>query len=274
LAQHSLPPDEPSRAATGTNCRPSRTGTLLSFAAYQSRARWRSQRLDAVLFDLDGTLMDTLADITLALNRALAEQRLVSLSPAEVRPLIGRGGPLLIERAAAHLGAPMDSRALEQLHERFARHARGLQQSNESTAVLFPGVLAGLEALNALGLKIAVVTNKQQRLALELIARHGLGRWVQTVVGGDECERRKPDPQPLHMACERLQVSTARALMVGDSLNDVLAARAAGMPVVCVPYGYNEGNDARMLPCDAFIESVSELPSLLEGESAPVRAAE
>jgi len=107
------------------------------------------------------------------------------------------------------------------------------------------------------------VTNKQQRLARGLLDRLGLGAWIQVLIGGDSCERRKPDPQPLQVACEALRVQPAQALMVGDSINDVLAARAAGLPVVCVPYGYNEGNDPRLLPCDAFIETLAQLPSLL-----------
>jgi phosphoglycolate phosphatase len=84
------------------------------------------------------------------------------------------------------------------------------------------------------------------------------------VVGGDSCERRKPDPQPLHFACDAMRVESAEALMVGDSLTDVLAARAAGIPVVCVPYGYNEGRDPRSLPCDAFIETLADLPALIQ----------
>jgi phosphoglycolate phosphatase len=83
------------------------------------------------------------------------------------------------------------------------------------------------------------------------------------VVGGDSCDRRKPDPQPLNFACNALRVDPTQALMVGDSLNDVLAAHAAGLPVVCVPYGYNEGNDPRGLPCNAFIESLADLPEML-----------
>jgi phosphoglycolate phosphatase len=83
------------------------------------------------------------------------------------------------------------------------------------------------------------------------------------VVGGDSCARRKPDPQPLYFACDALRVDPVQALMVGDSMTDVLAARAAGLPVVCVPYGYNEGGDPRTLACDAFIETLADLPALL-----------
>ncbi len=108
-----------------------------------------------------------------------------------------------------------------------------------------------------------MVTNKPSRAARDLLKRRGLARWIQAVVGGDGDLPRKPHPQPLLRACQELGVAPAAALMVGDSLVDVQAARAAGLAIVCVPYGYNEGNDPRTLPCDAFIESVAELPALI-----------
>src|SRR5258708_4030267 len=111
---------------------------------------------------------------------------------------------------------------------------------------------------------IAVVTNKQHRLAGALLKRLGLEAWVDVVVGGDTCARRKPDPQPLFFACESLQVPPSESLMVGDSVNDVLAARAAGIPVVCVSYGYNEGRDPRTLEGDLLLDSLPELPALLQ----------
>jgi len=112
-----------------------------------------------------------------------------------------------------------------------------------------------------------VVTNKQRHFAIGLLNRLGLSQWIDVVVGGDSCDRRKPDPQPLHFACNALHVGPPQTLMVGDSLTDVLAARAAGLPVVCVPYGYNEGSDPRALSCDAFIETLADLPAILLGAS-------
>ena len=93
--------------------------------------------------------------------------------------------------------------------------------------------------------------------------------WVDVVVGGDTAPRRKPDPAPLLFACERLGADPAHALMVGDSINDVQAARGAGIPVICVPYGYNEGEDPRLLPCDAFVETLADLPGLLKSGKPP-----
>jgi phosphoglycolate phosphatase len=114
------------------------------------------------------------------------------------------------------------------------------------------------------GLRTAVVTNKQHRFADALLKRLGLSGWVDVVVGGDSCARRKPDPQPLLFACESLQAPASESLMVGDSANDVQAARAAGIPVVCVRYGYNEGRAPHTLDCDSLLDSLAELPALLE----------
>jgi phosphoglycolate phosphatase len=220
-----------------------------------------TRALRAVLFDLDGTLLDTAADIAAALNGALAEAGLDTVPVARVRTFIGRGVPTLIERALAHLGAAGSDCA--PLLERFHAHYARIEARGELTAVIYPGVSAGLVALHERGLRLAVVTNKPTRAATDLLERRGLARCIQAVVGGDSGLPRKPHPQPLLRACGELGVAPAAAFMVGDSLVDVQAARAAGLPVVCVPYGYNEGNDPRTLPCDAFIESLAELPALI-----------
>ncbi|MGH8304124.1 MAG: phosphoglycolate phosphatase [Steroidobacteraceae bacterium] len=222
-----------------------------------------ARSVQAVLFDLDGTMLDTAADISLALNRALAEQSLTSLPQAQVRVLIGRGVPTLIERAVARLAAAGESADAALLLERFHFHYERIHELDEIHTRVYPGVSQGLGALHALGLSLAVVTNKPRKAAVDLLTRLGLARWIEVVVGGDSGMYRKPHPQPLLRACEDLEVRPAQALMVGDSLTDVLAARAAGLAVVCVPYGYNEGADPRALPCDAFVESVGDLPALL-----------
>ena len=225
--------------------------------------RWRGQALEAVLFDLDGTLLDTASDIALALNRTLAEFRWAPVRESEVRRMIGKGSPILIERAAAAQGRRLDEAGQAAMVERFFHHYGALQERDEFDARPYPGAGEALRLLHAAGLGTAVVTNKQERFASGLLRRLGLGAFVDLVIGGDSCERRKPDPQPLLLACERLHVPPSRALMVGDSINDVLAARSASIPVVCVPYGYNEGNDPRDLDCDELIEDLSRLPAML-----------
>jgi phosphoglycolate phosphatase len=225
--------------------------------------------LRAVLFDLDGTLLDTVADISVALNRALAEQKLASLPAAQVRVLIGRGVPTLIERAVARLAAAGEPSDAALLLERYQFHYERIHELDEIQTRVYPGVTAGLAELHALGLRLAVVTNKPKKAAVDLLTRMGLSQWIAVVVGGDSGMYHKPHPQPLLSACEELEVRPAQALMVGDSLTDVLAARAAGLAVVCVPYGYNEGADPRALPCDAFVESVGALPALLTAAEDP-----
>jgi phosphoglycolate phosphatase len=227
-------------------------------------ARWRGRPLSAVLFDLDGTLLDTVADIALALNRTLIEHGCESLAESDVCRLVGRGAPSLVERAAAAQGRSFDATALAAVLERFFHHYGELEASNEDRARPYPGAVESLRMVHEAGLRTAVVTNKQRRFSDALLARLGLAPWVDIVVGGDSCARRKPDPQPLLFACELLGVPPAESLMVGDSVNDVQAARAAAIPVICVSYGYNEGRDPRTLDCDALLDSLAQLPGLLE----------
>jgi len=229
----------------------------------QSKAVWRGQPLNAVLFDLDGTLLDTASDIALALNRTLIERGWAALSVTAVTRMIGRGSPILIERAAAahgHVLAEADHAAMV---ERFFDHYEAIEEADESEALPYPGVGETLRTLHEAGMRIAVVTNKHHRFASGLLNRLQLMRWVGAIIGGDTCERRKPDPQPLLFACESLAVLPSQTLMVGDSINDVRAARAAHIPIICVPYGYNEGQDPRSLACDAMIDTLADLPGLL-----------
>jgi len=227
-------------------------------------AHWRGQRLAAVLFDLDGTLLDTVADIALALNRTMAEYDCKPLAEDEVRRMIGRGSAVLIERAAASQGRTLGALTQAEMIERFFHYYGRLEEFNEDSAQPYAGAAESLRILHEAGLRTAVVTNKQHRFAGALLRRLGLADWVDVVVGGDTCARRKPDPEPLFFACESLQVQPSESLMVGDSANDVQAARAAGIPVVCVSYGYNEGRDPRTLGCDLLLDSLTELPVLLQ----------
>jgi len=216
-----------------------------------------------VLYDLDGTLLDTAADIMLALNRALAEHGWQPMAESDVRRMIGRGGLVLVERAAQAQGRTLDERTRTSLVERFFHHYGTLEERREAVAQPYPGVLEGVRRLHAAGLRAAVVTNKQHRFAVDLIGRLDMSHYFDAIVGGDTCERRKPDPQPLRFACDSMRLDPAQVVSVGDSINDVKAARAAGIAIVCVTYGYNEGQDPRSLPCDAFIDSFTELPALL-----------
>lgn len=225
------------------------------------------RRYQGVLYDLDGTLLDTAADIMLALNRMLAEYGWSAMGESEVRRMIGRGGQVLVERTAEAQRRVLDHAELTAMVDRFYHHYGLLEQMHEAVAQPYPGVVEGVRRLHAAGLRSAIVTNKQHRFAMELMQRLQLERYLDLIVGGDTCERRKPDPQPLLYACAQLGVEPSQMVSVGDSTNDVQAARAAGIAVVCVTWGYNEGENPRDLPADAFIDSFTELPALLRPPS-------
>jgi len=226
-------------------------------------AHWDGRPLAGALFDLDGTLCDTVVDIAAALNASLEIKQWRPFADDEVRCMIGRGSPILIQRAAAARHQVLDPDTEKLLLERFFHYYEELENSGRSQAQAYDGAAQALSSLHEAGVRIAVVTNKQHRFATALIERLDFGRWIDLIVGGDTCERRKPDPQPLLFACESLGVSHAQCMMIGDSINDVTAARGAGMPVVCVSYGYNEGRDPRSLTCDALIDSLAQLGPML-----------
>ncbi len=224
---------------------------------------WRGRSLRGVLFDLDGTLLDTASDIARALNSALAERGIAAFPVAEVILMVGRGSPVLIERATAARGKTFPEGDRAAILDRFFHYYGELEETGQSQAVPYPGAAQALRRLHDAGLRIAVVTNKHHRFASALMQGLKLSPWIDLIVGGDTCERRKPDPQPLLFACGSLGITPSETLMVGDSINDVRAARAAQIPVICVPYGYNEGRDPRTLDCDAMVETLAELPALL-----------
>jgi len=226
-------------------------------------AHWLGRPLRAVLWDLDGTLIDTADDIANALNRAFADLGLAPVPPAAVRTMIGRGAPMLVARALESQGVQVHDATREVLFQRFLVHYEQMQEEGVLTAIAYPGAAFALDSLAKAGVRLACVTNKQSLLARQSLEHAGLLSMLELVVGGDTCARRKPAPDPLQHACRVLGVPVEASIMVGDSLNDVLAAHAAPMPVVCVPYGYNEGNDPRELAADAHVESLAELPALL-----------
>jgi phosphoglycolate phosphatase len=226
----------------------------------------------AILFDLDGTLVDTAADITAAVNRLMAELGSPGLPESVVRTMIGGGALLLVERAFARQGVPLGERERLELMRRYLIHYADLLESGTSTALPYPGAQRALSQLADAGLPLAVVTNKEQRLAARVLEETGLSRYVDLLVGGDGCWRRKPDPAMLLHACAAFGVEPAAAVEVGDSVNDVLAARAAGMPVILVSYGYHGADDARRLGSDACVDSLTEVPGRIAVRATGVAA--
>ena len=214
----------------------------------------------AVILDLDGTLIDTAAEIAEAMDRTLDELKLPRLPASEVRDMIGRGVPKLVERAFERLevkGVDL-GRAIERFEAHYA-------QTVATSAPLFPGVREGLQRLEKAGLKLAVVTNKPRFFTEQLLQRAEISRFFTAIAAGDDGIRKKPHGDMLEAACKVMKTEPAQTLMLGDSDNDIEAARAAGCPVWCVPYGYNEGRPAESLKCDRLVATVDEAAHLLTG---------
>ncbi len=221
--------------------------------------------VDAIAIDLDGTLVDSVPDLATAVNATMADLGLPAVGEEKVRQWVGNGAARLVGRAlTGRFDGTPGSRQLAAGLERFEHHY------GENLCVgsrLYPGVREGLTALAALGYPLACVTNKPDAFAWPLLERLGVGDFFETVVGGDSAPAKKPAPDALLLVAERLGVNPERLLLVGDSVNDVGAARAGRCPVVCVPYGYNHGDDIRGANPDAVIGSLVDLPPLLSAEA-------
>lgn len=215
----------------------------------------------AVLIDLDGTLLDTAPDLAAAANRMLADLGLPPREPQLIATFIGKGIPMLVRRA---LAGSLEGAGDEALYARalplFERH---YAEESGRRAKPYPGAREGMERLRGLDLRLACVTNKTERFTCELLQRTGFAASFDLAVCGDTVARKKPDPMQLLFACERFGVSPREALFIGDSLNDVSAARAAGCPVWCVPYGYNEGRPVDTLDCDRIVATIGEAAGLI-----------
>lgn len=227
--------------------------------------RSRSLTVDAVLFDMDGTLVDTAPEIAQAVNLMLRDFALPALGMAQVTHMIGRGAPVLVERVLEAAGGNADQKNRMRALVSYEGHYERLLGTR---TLLYPHVERTLDELRRMDLKLGVVTNKSQRFATALLQRFGLSGAFDLVVGGDTLGVRKPSPVPLQHACRALGIDPAQALYVGDSVNDVEAATAAGIRVVCVPYGYNEGKPVQELAATGFIDTLADLPMLIALKAA------
>lgn len=218
-------------------------------------------RIKAVMIDLDGTLLDTIPDLAAATNGMLAELGRTPLPLDMVRTFVGKGISRLVERAlAGHIDGHADAMVMAQALPVFERHYAAV---NGQHTTIYPGVREGLEQLAAAGFPLACVTNKAGAFTVPLLERMGLAHYFAQTISGDTLARKKPDPLPLLHACAQFGVAPAQMLMIGDSLNDVQAARAAGCPVFCVPYGYNEGRTVQSLEVDAIVGALTECIPLI-----------
>ena len=214
----------------------------------------------AAIVDLDGTMVDTVGDFEVALRLALADLGQPPVDRDFIARTVGKGSEHLLLRTLAEVGAPA---ALYE--EAWARYQHHYLAINGQHADVFAGVVEGLQALRAAGLRLACLTNKPTAFARPLLALKGLDGYFDHVFGGDAFARKKPDPLPLIETCKALGSEPSRTLMIGDSSNDAAAARAAGCPVVLVSYGYNHGEPVAAAGADAVVDRIDQivLPGLL-----------
>ena len=215
----------------------------------------------AVTIDLDGTLLDTIPDLARAANMMLGELGRPALDEALIRTFVGKGIQNLVQRT---LAGNLEGNVEPQL----AGHGLGVfercyAEVNGKHTTIYPGVREGLDRLRDDGIPLACVTNKSARYTLPLLEMVGLAQYFEQVVAGDTLKLKKPHPAPLIHSAEFFGIAPRDMLMIGDSLNDTQAARAAGCPVFCVTYGYNEGHDVRALDTDAVVETLDEAARLV-----------
>lgn len=220
---------------------------------------------EAILLDLDGTLVDSAPDLITAVNTMLAELDRPGADPEEVRLWVGNGAQRLIERALAGTQNPATApppALYEQAREAFFA---AYQRCNGLESRLYPGVAEFLAQARARGSRLAVVTNKPGAFTGPLLEAMGIAPYFDVVLSGDSLTGadgewlRKPDPAPLAEALRRLAIPRHKGLMIGDSRADIEAARALGLPVVAVTYGYSQGTDVASLASDSQVDSMTEL---------------
>ncbi len=211
-----------------------------------------------VVFDLDGTLIDSAADLAAAVNSMLADFGCAPLPVADVRRMIGDGVATLVARALAarHCG-PVDPAAAAQA---FMRH---YESDATSLTAAFPGADRALRSLCAAAVPLAVCTNKPARITAVILESLGLAQYFARVIGGDSLPFRKPDPRVLRHLLAAFDARPERSLLVGDSEVDAATAQSAGVPFVLMKHGYRRG-PAQGIPCLAALESFDELPALID----------
>lgn len=217
---------------------------------------------EMVLIDLDGTLVDSVPDLAYCTDVMMQQLGLPARGEARVREWVGNGVERLVKRALIN---QLDGEPDEALFQKALPMFMALYAQNTSKrSQLYPGVCEGLNYLQGAGYKLGCVTNKAAAFTEPLLKDMGIHHYFLIVVSGDTVARKKPDPLPLLHAATLLGVEPRHALMIGDSMSDVKAARAAGFQIVCLTYGYNHGIDIRESQPDAVIDSMTELQGLFE----------
>jgi phosphoglycolate phosphatase len=217
--------------------------------------QWRS--IKAIAFDLDGTLIDSVPDLTAATNATLLELNLAEVTQDQVRHWIGNGAQVLMQRALNFvLNKTVSEQELTDVMGCFLKH---YELHLEKHSTLYPNVLETLTALSQAGFQLAVVTNKPYQFTVPLLKAFGLESFFSLVLGGDSLAKMKPDPLPLTHLLDTWQIGAEQLLMIGDSKNDILAAKAAKVASIGLTYGYNYGEHIGLSEPNAVCDDFSEI---------------
>lgn len=219
------------------------------------------ENVNTLLFDLDGTLVDSVPDLALSINYAMAELGLPTRDESAVRNWVGNGLDQLVHRAITQ---SMTGEAESDLHQQAKAHfLRRYGDHFADQSKLYPGVSSTLQQLHARGYQLACVSNKPEQFIPPILDHFVIARWFDSIIGGDSTHHKKPHPLPLITAIKALESTPEHSLMVGDSLSDFNAATRAQLPVVMVSWGYSQGADLRELSAAAVINQIDELLTLL-----------
>jgi phosphoglycolate phosphatase len=216
-----------------------------------------------VLIDLDGTLVDSVPDLTYCLDEMMKRIGQPPPGEARTRAWIGNGVERLVKRALT--GAMYAEPDLAEFDRAYPIFLELYAANTSQRSQLYPGVKEGLDWMREKGYHLGCVTNKAARFTEPLLRDLGIYDYFGVIVSGDTLPVKKPDPGPLLYAAKHFNASPEQSLLIGDSMNDVQAARAAGFNVICVSYGYNHGEDIRDAEPDRVIDSLAELATVLSG---------
>lgn len=214
-----------------------------------------------ILIDVDGTLVDSVPDLSFCVDEMMGQLDMAAHGEDNVRLWVGNGVERLVKRA---LIGKLDGEPEQSLFDKAYPIFLDLYAANTSKrSQLYPGVREGLQYMKSEEFSLGCVTNKAAQFTEPLLADLGIMDYFSIVISGDTLEKKKPDPMPLLHAASFFNVAPDRSLMLGDSVSDVKAARAAGFGIVCMSYGYNHGEDIRTSGPDAVIDSMAELQGLI-----------
>ncbi len=216
-----------------------------------------------IVFDLDGTLVDTAPDLTAATNAVLTAHGRRPVSLDEVREMVGQGARKLIERGFALTGTSLDPIRLEPLYQDFIDHYMANIAVNSAP---YEGVPTLLERCRSAGLPMAICTNKLEAMSVRLIDELNLSHYFGAIIGPDTIGIAKPDPAPYHAAVKRAGGASGPSIMIGDSATDIATAKAAGVPVIAVSFGYTDTHVSAFDP-DHVVDHFDEVWPLIEIES-------